>query len=485
VSAPRVRFAPSPTGSLHIGGARTALFNWLFARSRGGAFVLRIEDTDAERSTEQSAAEIVRDLTVLGLAWDEGPGIGGEYGPYFQSQRIERHRRVAQELLERGLAYRSFQSAEELERIRAERGRGENVDPTARYRQLSADEERERLARGEAHAIVFQLPAGETTFGDLVRGDVSFRNDEIGDFVLIKSDGRAAYNFAAAVDDLDMGITHVIRGEDHLSNTPKQIHLCRALGRSLPAYGHLPLILGPDRTRLSKRHGATSVQGFLELGLLPEALVNYLALLGWSAPDGREILSRAELAELFALERVAKTAATFDLEKLEWVNGQHWLRLPLERRGELIQEFLEQRGVREGGQPVSRERAAELAGLVGDRMRLTPQFLDHAGFFFTEPEAPAPEDVATALAKRGREVDLELLANRLEAVAPLAPTPVEAMFRQYVEESGIKLRQVMAPVRLALTGKLHSPDLFAAICLLGRERVVARLRGFSRSYMSG
>ncbi len=485
MSALRVRFAPSPTGSLHIGGARTALFNWLFVRSRGGALVLRIEDTDAERSTEQSASEIVRDLTVLGLEWDEGPGVGGEHGPYFQSQRIERHRQVAQELLERGLAYRSFQSAEELGRIRAERGRGRSVDPKARYRQVSADEERERLARGEPHAIVFRLPAGETTFGDLVRGDVSFRNDEIGDFVLLKSDGRAAYNFAAAVDDLDMGITHVIRGEDHLSNTPKQIHLCRALARPLPAYGHLPLILGPDRTRLSKRHGATSVQGFLELGLLPEALVNYLALLGWSAPDEREILSREELAELFSLERVAKTAATFDLEKLEWVNGQHWLRLSLQRRGELIREFLEQRGIRECGERVSRERAADLAALVGDRVRLIPQFLDHAGFFFAEPVAPAPEDVATALAKRGREVDLELLANRLETLEPLAPASVEALFREYAEESGIKLRQVMAPVRLALTGKRHSPDLFAAICLLGRDRVLARLREFSGSYMSG
>jgi len=447
--------------------------------------VLRIEDTDAERSTEQSAAEIVRDLTVLGLEWDEGPGIGGECGPYFQSQRIGRHREVAQQLVARNLAYRSFQSAEELDRVRAARGRGRDVDPAKRYRRLPEEQERSRLERGEPHAIVFRLPSGETTFRDLVRGDVSFRNDEIGDFVLIKSDGRAAYNFAAAVDDLDMEITHVIRGEDHLSNTPKQIHLCQALGRPHPTYGHLPLILGPDRTRLSKRHGATSVQGFLELGVLPEALVNYLALLGWSAPEEREILSREELAELFSLERVAKTAATFDLDKLEWVNGQHWMRLAAQRRGELIQEFLQRRGIQERGEPVSRERAAQLATLVGDRVRRIPQFLDHAAFFFAEPGVPAPEDLATALAKRSREVDLELLAQRLEALPQLSPAAVEAVFREYADESGIKLRQVMAPVRLALTGRLHSPDLFAAICLLGLERVVPRLKGFGNRYMLG
>jgi glutamyl-tRNA synthetase len=480
MSAPiRVRFAPSPTGSLHVGGARTALFNWLWARRSGGTFILRIEDTDAVRSTEESAASILRDLSAMGLDWDEGPGVDGPHAPYFQSQRLERYRAAAGELLARGLAYRSFLSAEERERVREARERGESADPQTRYRPLSPEEEEARLARGEDFAVVFRVPPGTTSFADLIRDEVSFRNEDLGDFVLIKSDGRASYNFAAAIDDFDMKITHVIRGEDHLSNTPKQILLHQALGRTLPVFGHVPLILGPDKTRLSKRHGATSVQNFLGLGILPEALVNYLALLGWSSPDGRELLTLEELIALFSIERVGKTAASFDPAKLEWMNGQHLARLSEEKRGALVHELLVSRGVTESGRPVAPERARELAALVGERMKTVPQFLDYAGFFFVDEVEPAEEDVREVLRKGGDKVDLVALADALERAPDLAPAPVEALFRTFADAQGMKLRDLVAPARLAITGKRVGPGLFESIAALGRSRSVERLRRFA------
>ncbi len=481
-SAVRVRFAPSPTGSLHVGGARTALFNWLFARRSGGVFILRIEDTDAIRSTEESAASILRDLAALGLDWDEGPGVGGPYGPYFQSERLDRYRKVAAELVDRGLAYRSFLSAEERERTRAARERGESADPSARYEALDPEEERRRVERGDDHAVVLRVPPGETRFTDLIRGEVSFRNEDLGDFVLVKSDGRASYNFAAALDDFDMRVTHVLRGEDHLSNTPKQIVLHRALGREIPEFGHVPLILGPDRSRLSKRHGATSVQNFLGLGILPGALVNYLALLGWSSPDGREILSLSELVGAFSLERVGKTSASFDPAKLEWMNGQHLAALSAAQRGALVHDLLVSRGVTEEGRPVSPERAIELAAIVGDRMKTVPQFLDYAGFFFAGDVSPAPEELRDANAKAGGNAALAALASRLEALESFDAAAIEAEFRAHADAQGLKLRDLVAPARLAVTGRRVGPGLFESIAALGRERSLARLRKANETY---
>jgi glutamyl-tRNA synthetase len=475
----RVRFAPSPTGSLHVGGARTALFNWLFARKQGGVFILRIEDTDAIRSTEESASSIIRDLSGLGLDWDEGPGVGGPHAPYFQSARLERYRAAAEELRSRGLAYRSFLSADERERIRKARERGESADPQSRYRALAPADEEARVAAGEDAAIVFRVPPGVTAFDDMIRGEVSFRNEDLGDFVLIKSDGRASYNFAAAVDDADMRITHVLRGEDHLSNTPKQILIQHALGRELPRFGHVPLILGPDRTRLSKRHGASSVQNFLELGFLPAALVNYLALLGWSSPDGREVFDLAELVSLFSIERVGKTPASFDPAKLEWMNGQHLARLSDAERGALVHELLARRGVSEEGRGVSIDRARQLSTLVGDRMKTVPQFLDYAGFFFTETVEPSDDDVRDAAAKSGGREDLPTLAAELERLREPTPPAIEALFRAHAESRGLKLRDLVAPARLALTGKRVGPGLFESIEALGLPRSVERLRRFA------
>lgn len=476
----RVRFAPSPTGSLHIGGARTALFNWLFARRVKGTFILRIEDTDALRSTEESAASIIRDLSALGLDWDEGPGVGGAFGPYFQSDRLEHYRRVAEEFLDRGLAYRSFSSAAERDLVREARERGESSLPATRYAQHSPEEEKARLQKGEEFAIVFRVPPGETTVHDLIRGDVVFQNQELGDFVLIKSDGRASYNFAAALDDFDMKISHVLRGEDHLSNTPKQILLHQALGRALPAFGHVPLILGPDKSRLSKRHGATSVQNFLALGILPEALVNHLALLGWSSPDGQEFFTLHDLIERFTLERVGKTSASFDPGKLEWMNGQHLTAKSPQERGRLVAAFLRDKGIQEEGAEISPERGEELATLVGDRMKVISQFLDYADFLFVSEVSPGEDEVQEALSKsRGREA-LNLLADRFERLPSFTAESVEGCFREHADSQELKLRELVAPARLALTGKRVGPGLFESAVALGRARSTERLRRFSQ-----
>jgi glutamyl-tRNA synthetase len=449
----------------------------MFAKATNGTFILRIEDTDAERSTDASAAEIVRDLTTLGLSWDEGPGVGGDYGPYFQSRRADGHRAIAEELLRSGAAYRSFQSAEELAATRAARERGESASPRARYQTLPPEEERERLARGDRYAIVLRVPPGETRWVDLVRGEMKFDNAELGDFVLMKSDGTASYNFAVSLDDSDMRVTHVLRGEDHISNTPKQLVLLDALERARPEFGHVPLIVGPDKARLSKRHGATSVQHFLDQGLLPDAVANYLAMLGWSAPGGEEIFRIADVAEQFSLERVGKTAASFDPVKLEWVNGQHLVRMDPATRGALVGQLLAARGVTEFGRAVTPARAVELSELVGDRMKTIPQFLDYAGFLFDDVE-PDAADAEKAL-KKSRTSDVRAVADRLESLEPFDAATIEAAYRAFVETTDGKLGNLVAPCRLAITGKRVSPGLFESIAALGRERSVGRLRAFA------
>jgi glutamyl-tRNA synthetase len=465
-----------------VGGARTALFNWLYARAKGGSFVLRIEDTDAERSTGESAASIIRDLEALGLSWDEGPGCGGECGPYFQSERLELYRAAAERLLADGKAYRSFQTEEERALVRQARERGESAEAEARYTELDRDEEARRMDAGEPFAVVFRVEPGETVVHDLVRGEVRFRNEDLGDFVIVKSDGRASYNFAVVVDDAAMRIDPVLRGEDHLSNTPRQILLYRALGYAVPQFGHVSMILGPDKTRLSKRHGSVSVQHFLAAGIVPEALVNYLALLGWGAGDDREFFTLEELVGAFSLDRVARTAATFDPAKLEWMNGRYLADLPDEQRGELVHAFLQSRGLREMGQEVSPARARELAALVGDRMKTVPMFLDYAGFFFEESITPSAEDIEGVLVKRAVHTDLCALARRLDAVEPWNDAGVETAFRDFAEESELKLRDIVGPARLAVSGKRQSPGMFESITLLGKERSVSRLCAFGTAH---
>ncbi|MBI5166870.1 MAG: glutamate--tRNA ligase, partial [candidate division NC10 bacterium] len=369
----RVRFAPSPTGYLHVGGARTALYNWLFARHHKGTFILRIEDTDVERSTEEAAGAIVEGMTWLGLEWDEGP--------YRQAERLKLYQKYARELVEAGRAYYCYCTPEELEaRRKTALAEGRSPKYDGRCRDL-----RER-DKTRPHAIRLRLPqVGRTVVHDLIHGDVVFENAELDDFILLRSDGFPTYNFACVVDDSLMGITHVIRGDDHLSNTPRQVLLYQALGFSPPQFAHLPMILGPDRTRLSKRHGATSVQAYKEIGYLPEALVNYLARLGWSHGD-QEVFSREELIQYFSLEKVGKTPAVFDPAKLEWLNGHYLRSAEPARLADLLPSFWEEGGVGRGGELARRDKSwlQGVARLFQERAKTLSELAYSTRFLFAE-----------------------------------------------------------------------------------------------------
>ena len=329
----RVRFAPSPTGYLHIGGARTALFNWLFAHKMGGKLILRIEDTDTERLKEDSVSQILTSLKWLGINWDEGPEVGGDCGPYYQSERLDIYKKYADKLLEEGKAYYCFCSAADLEAQREKQRAAKQPFRYARTcRDLSAEEVQARIAAGEPYSVRVKIPVeGTITVHDLIHGDVTFNMDQFDDFVIVKSNGMPTYNFAVVVDDHLMGMTHVLRAEEHLSNTPKQLLIYEALGWEPPKFGHMPMILAPDRSKLSKRHGATSVEEFRSQGYLAEAIVNYLTLLGWGPGDERELFTLQETVELFELEQMSKKAAIYDTKKLTWMNGQYLSELPLEK----------------------------------------------------------------------------------------------------------------------------------------------------------
>jgi glutamyl-tRNA synthetase len=463
----RVRFAPSPTGFLHVGGARTAIYNELLRRSLGGTFILRIEDTDRARSDEAMTRQIQDALSWLGVRWDEGP--------YLQSERGARHRERAEELLAAGRAYRCFLTPEELEGRRKEAlARGESAlrEPAL---QLPEGEEERRRRAGEPSTIRFRMPAGHVRFSDLVRGEVDFPPDALDDFILLRSDGSPTYHLSVVTDDVDMGITHVLRGEDHLSNTPKHVALFAALGAPLPAFGHLPLILGSDRKRLSKRVGSTSVEEFRAAGLLPEALYNFLALLGWSPGDDREILSRDEMVELFTVERLGAAAAIFDPEKLSWMNGQYLSALPLEEVLARLEPFLGAAGIAkadlEGLRPaveLQRTRARTLVELAEQLVPYAAETVDYPAellaHFLEDPELP------------GR---LEALAGRFRALDGFEVAALEAALRALADELGVKAAYLIHPTRLALTGAKAGPPLFDLIAALGREATLARLGRFA------
>jgi len=472
----RVRFAPSPTGHLHVGGARTALYNYLFARGHGGTFILRIEDTDAARSTPESLAAILDGLRWLGLAWDEGPGAGGPHGPYFQAQRLALYGRHAEQLVQEGRAYRCWCTPEELEARRADaREAGGRAGYDGRCRDLSDAERGRFVAAGRLAAVRFRKgDDAEVAWDDLVRGRVAFPGDVLDDFVILRSDGHPTYNFAAAVDDHAMAITHVIRGDDHISNTPRQLLLYGALGFAPPAFAHVPMILGADGARLSKRHGATSVSAYRDLGYLPGALVNFLALLGWSYDGQREMFTLDELESLFRLERVGSNPAVFDLAKLEWMNGQHLKRLPEEARTRLVVDYLEAHG-----HDLSAKDGAWRAAFVralGDRLK-TLADAERYGAFALEPEpVPEPEAWAGVLARDDAGERLDALAARLDADPAFSLESLEALTRAAAQEWGIKAGELMGLARVALTGRRIAPGLFEVMTLLGREEAVARLR---------
>ena len=469
----RVRFAPSPTGHLHVGNARTALFNWLMARGAGGTFILRIEDTDTERSTRESETAILEDLRWLGLGWDEGPDAEGPHGPYRQSERLETYRSHSDRLVAEGKAYRCFCSAEQLEADRkAALAAGLPPKYSGHCRTLSTDAVLARMAQGERPVIRFKVPVDrDVTFVDLVRGPVTFHTSVIGDPVLVRSDGNPAYNFAVVVDDALMDVTHVVRGEDHISNTPRQVLLYEALGFTPPQFAHLSLVMGPDHTPLSKRHGATSVAEFRAKGILPEALVNYLALIGWSPGGDDELLPIDELARRFSIEAVGHSAGIFDVEKLAWAN-RHYLRAADPGRiVELALPYLQRVGLATAPDAQGLEYlAAVMPMAVGavDRLDEIPARL---GFLFTfdSTAAVARPEVVEVLAHAGAREVVDALARELSHVPRMIDRDrFRAVATSVKQQTGQKAKNLFHPIRVALTGEAGGPELDLAVPAIER-----------------
>lgn len=474
----RVRFAPSPTGHLHVGGARTALFNWLFARGKGGTFVLRIEDTDMERSTEESYRNVVEAMKWLGLDWDEGPTVGGDYGPYFQSERRHLYRAWSERLLTERKAYVCFCSPEDLARRREDlRNQGKDIKYDRRCRDLPPEEVERLLSEQKSHVIRFKAPlGGETCVHDLIKGDVTFSNTTLDDFVIMKSDGFPTYNFAAVVDDALMKITHVIRGDDHLSNTPKQIMLYGAFGVDLPSFAHVPMIMGPDKSRLSKRHGATSIRQFELDGYLPDALVNYLALLGWAYDGATDMFEMEDLISKFSLEKVSSTPAVFDYAKLQWMNGEYMKRRSPHERLALAIPHLEKAGlIRTPLDEGMRSYVEKVVEVVGERLKVGRQIVDLAGFFLRDEIEYDPEAAQAFLTRHYVGPAFRILEERLRDLETFDVSTVEAVMRGLASEMGLKAGDMFQPVRIALTGSRHSPGLFEVMALLGKDRVLRRI----------
>lgn len=478
MSEVRVRFAPSPTGYLHIGGARTALFNWLFARKMGGKLILRIEDTDTERLKEDSVSQILTSLKWLGLNWDEGPEAGGECGPYYQSERRELYSKYAQQLLDEGKAYYCFCTPADLE---AEREKQRAAKQPFRYartcRDLDPEVAKARAAAGEPYSVRIKIPTeGSITVHDLIHGDVTFNMDQFDDFVIVKSNGMPTYNFAVVVDDHLMGMTHVLRAEEHLSNTPKQLLIYEALGFEPPKFGHMPMILAPDRSKLSKRHGATSVEEFRAQGYLPEAIINYLTLLGWGPGDEREIFTLEETVKLFELEQMSKKAAVYDTKKLTWMNGQYLSELPLEKILPEAETFFIKDGlVTKEWLAENKEYFAKLVDTVRVRVKTLQEVADASAYFFKDVEAYDEKGVAKHFKPEAAEL-LEKCIAAMEADEVFDLTSTEAIYNKIAADNGLALGKVIHPTRLALTGRTVSPGMFDVMVLLGKEKTLARMR---------
>lgn len=469
-SVPRLRFAPSPTGYLHVGGARTALFNWLYARKTGGKFLLRVEDTDKVRSTEESTRAIFEGLTWLGLDWDEEV--------VFQGANLERHQADAIHLLESGHAYRDFTTAEELDRLRKEaEARGATFMFDRKIAELPADELARRLERGDPYTIRFRVPEGTTSWDDLVHGTITFPNKDVDDFIILRSDRTPIYNFAVVSDDIAMGITLVMRGDDHISNTPKQIMLYQALGATLPTFAHLPMIHGADGKKLSKRHGATAVGDYQHLGILPGAMRNFLALLGWSPGDDREVMDRQELIDAFSADGLLKKASVFDVKKLEWMNGQHMMRLPLEELAAYLRPFVIAAGLADEATLDARHGWwLHLLDLLRVRARTVNDLVRQAAPYW---HAELTWDEA-AVAKhwKDRDAATALLASARSALAGVpewSTASTEVALREVAERAGVGAGKLFQPMRVALTGTGESPGMFDVLEVLGRERSLARL----------
>jgi glutamyl-tRNA synthetase len=462
MSQVKVRFAPSPTGYLHIGGVRTALFNWLFARREQGTFILRIEDTDQSRSTDEAIQAIIDGMRWVGLDWD--------HGPFRQTERIDLYRQHALQLLERKQAYWCVCTAEELDARRQEaqaKGGQQKYDGRCREKGILNPS-------GDA-ALRFRAPQeGQTVIDDLIKGRVVFDNAVLDDLIILRSNGYPTYNFSVVVDDALMGITHVIRGDDHLTNTPRQVPMFQALGFNVPQFGHLPMIMGPDKTRLSKRHGATSVLAYRDMGYLPEAMINYLVRLGWSFGD-QEIFSLAELVEKFSFEHVQKSAAVFNPDKLLWVNAHHLRQGDPSRIASLLKPFLEQKGFTEAVKTAPSGWMEQLVVMLRERARTLVEMAAAAEPYMVQEPRMESEAVQKFLTPMMAPI-LETLAQRFHSAKEFSKETLEGIFKVILEESGLKMGQLAQPVRVALTGRAVSPGIFEVIDLLGREATMLRLR---------
>ena len=467
----RVRFAPSPTGYLHVGGARTAIFNYLFARHNGGVFILRIEDTDAERSTLESEKSLMEDLGWLGIDWDEGPDAGGPHGPYRQSERHATYKEIADQLVARGMAYPCFCSEKELELKREEaiaESRAPQYDGTCR--RLTPEQIAQKREAGLPEAIRFHVGEGVVRFHDEVRGDMELAHEMVGDWVILRSNGLPTYNFAAAVDDLRMEISHVIRGEEHLPNTLRQIMIYDAMGAKHPAFVHVPLILAEDRSKLSKRHGASSVGDLRDSGYLPEAAFNYLLLLGWSHPQGKEILPREEMIKTFSIDRVGKAAAVFDRKKLEWMNGQYIRKLPLDTLCSLVERYWPE-DLRERYDDGTRR---EIVAILQDSLDTLADLPQRARIF--EPEVTLDQETRELVATESARRVLHAMVKRLHGFSgDFEPEAFKEMILATGQETGLKGRELYFPIRGAMTGSVHGPDLTRVAAVKGRDTVLRLL----------
>src|SRR5918999_1574176 len=475
----RVRYAPSPTGSLHVGGVRTALFNWLFARKNNGTFVLRIEDTDLERSTEESVEQLKRSLRWIGLEWDEGPEIGGPHTPYRQTERMELYREAAENLVKTGAAYHDFATPEELAGFREEaRAAGRQPIYTGgEYRDMDPEEARRKIETGNPYTVRFKTPReGQTVVEDMIRGPVTFENENLEDFVLMKSSNTPTYNFAAVVDDAEMEISHVIRGDDHLSNTPRQILLYEALGHELPAFAHVPQVLGPDKKKLSKRHGSASVEDFAEQGILPEALFNYLALLGAGYAADEEIFTPEELAERFRIDRVSGNPAVFDENKLLAINQVYIRRKSPEELALIAAPMLIESGA---ATPEELERdmprLTRIMELLKERIGRLTEIPASVGYFYGGKLDYDEEEFAGQFGKEFVRETFPELKARLEALPEWTEEAIEEAVRGLAAEKEKGARHLIHPLRFATTGRTVSAGLFETMTLLGRERSLLRI----------
>lgn len=473
----RVRFAPSPTGFLHMGGARTALFNWLFARHNKGTFILRIEDTDVVRSSPETTEAILSDLEWLKISWDEGPKIGGKFGPYFQSQRTEIYKKYAKMLLQQDKAYYCYCTPRELEERREKaKSQGKSFKYDQRCRNLTAADIKNFEKEGRKKVIRFKKKYEETiVVDDEIRGKIKFDASLLDDFVIMKSDGMPVYNFSAVIDDALMQINYVIRGDDHLSNTPRQILLYKALNFPLPSFAHLPMILGPDGTLLSKRHGATSIHYYKDKGFLPEAMINFLARLGWAYDDKQEIFSPKELIEKFTLDKVSKNPAIFDMKKLEWLNSYYLRQMSDEEMLNLIIPFWEKAGFKEEIKSFNNQKLKEIARIIKERIKTLKEGVEITDFFFQDEIEIKPEVEEKFLNQDYAKELLKKFHYNLSQIE-FKPDEVVKALQQVVEEMELKKKVVFQTLRVILTGKTVSPPLLESILILGKERVRERIK---------